>query len=84
MMQGVFNPPKPGKREKKYSSRTFREGDKIMQVKNNYAIEYTTYYSSGTGIYNGDIGILMEVDNEAEKMTVIYDGHLFCFIINFH
>lgn len=74
MMQDSFNPPKGGKREKKYINRQFREGDKVMQIKNNYEITYTTFYEEGSGVYNGDIGVLAEIDNEAEKLTVIFDG----------
>ncbi len=74
MMQDVFNPIRAGKREKKYINRTFREGDKVMQIKNNYEITYTTLYDEGTGVYNGDIGYLEEIDNESEKMTVVFEG----------
>ncbi len=74
MMQDVFNPERSGKREKKYSNRTYREGDKVMQIKNNYEIAYTTYYEEGTGIYNGDIGYLEEIDIESEKIKVVFDG----------
>jgi len=73
MMQDVFNPAKAGKREKKYSSRTFREGDKVMQIKNNYEITYMSFYEEGTGIYNGDIGYLEEIDTESEKFKVVFD-----------
>ncbi len=74
MMQNAFNPEKPGKHEKKYSNRTFREGDKVMQIKNNYEIIYTCYYGEGTGIYNGDIGFLEEIDFTSEKITVVFDN----------
>ncbi|MBN2557313.1 MAG: ATP-dependent RecD-like DNA helicase [Clostridia bacterium] len=74
MMQDVFNPGKPGKSEKKYISRIFREGDKVMQIKNNYEIEYTAYSGIGKGVYNGDIGILAEVDAQSEMLRVVYDG----------
>ena len=74
MMQDAFNPIRAGKREKKYINRTFREGDKVMQIKNNYEITYTTFYEEGTGVYNGDIGYLKEIDNESEKMTVVFEG----------
>ncbi|MDX1357605.1 MAG: AAA family ATPase, partial [Clostridia bacterium] len=74
MMQDVFNPAGGGKRERKYPTRVLREGDKVMQIKNNYGITYTTFYEEGTGIYNGDIGRLDEIDSEAEKLKVIFDG----------
>ena len=74
MMQDVFNPIRAGKREKKYINRTYREGDKVMQIKNNYEITYTTLYDEGTGVYNGDIGYLEEIDNESERMTVVFEG----------
>lgn len=74
MMQEVFNPAWPGKKEKQYTFRTFREGDKVMQIKNNYEIAYSTYYEDGTGIYNGDIGYLTDIDNELNKITVVFEG----------
>lgn len=74
MMQDAFNPQRAGKREKKYINRTYREGDKVMQIKNNYEITYTTFYDEGTGVYNGDIGYLEEIDSESEKLTVVFDG----------
>lgn len=73
-MQDVFNPSGKGKREKHFMNRKYREGDKVMQIKNNYEITYTTYYEEGTGIYNGDIGYLDEIDTESEKFKVVFDG----------
>lgn len=74
LMQGVFNPAWDGKKEKQYTYRTYREGDKVMQIKNNYEIEYFSYSDQGTGVYNGDIGYLTEIDNVLNKMTVVFEG----------
>lgn len=74
MMQEVFNPAWDGKKEKKYAYRTYREGDKVMQIKNNYEIVYSSFLEDGTGVYNGDIGYLTEIDNESGKMTVVFEG----------
>lgn len=74
MMQSVFNPEHPDKHQKKYINRVFREGDKVMQIRNNYEMSYTTPEGDGKGIYNGDIGILTGVDMQAEIFKVVFDG----------
>lgn len=74
MMQDVFNPAGSGKKEKKYTYRTYREGDKVMQIRNNYEIAYSSFLDDGTGVYNGDIGYLADIDNEENKMIVVFEG----------
>ena len=62
ILQEYLNPPKPGKQEKEYGDHLFREGDKVMQIKNNYQLEWeiTTRYGmtidKGIGVFNGDMG----------------------------
>ena len=79
VLQQYLNPADPGKKEKETSSGLFREGDKVMQIKNNYqqAWEIKSRYGiaveAGTGIYNGDIGIIREINLFAENMTIEFD-----------
>ncbi|MBR0366560.1 MAG: ATP-dependent RecD-like DNA helicase [Clostridia bacterium] len=73
-LQNVINPPKPGKPEFKYGNTVFREGDKVMQVKNNYDIEYTdSTGAKGMGIYNGDMGIIESIHDEDRYMLITFD-----------
>ncbi len=72
-LQKALNPPSKDKSERSFMSRILREGDKVMQVKNNYDIAWERVSSSeeGVGIYNGDIGYISEID--AQMVTVIFD-----------
>ena len=79
ILQRYLNPPEPSKREKEYGDMIFREGDKVMQTKNNYQLEWeiTTKFGltvdKGMGIFNGDMGIITEINDFAETMTVEFD-----------
>lgn len=79
ILQEFLNPPDKGKLEKESGGVTFRVGDKVMQIKNNYNIEwevrnkYGIPVDKGTGIYNGDIGIIREINSFAEMVTVEFD-----------
>lgn len=74
-MQEVFNPPNKSKNEKKRYDTVFREGDKVMQTRNNYDIEWNrTDGFLGTGIFNGDIGFIQKIDEDAANMLIIFDG----------
>lgn len=79
ILQEYLNPPSPDKREKEYGGGRFREGDKVMQIKNNYQIEweirgkYGIAVEKGTGIFNGDMGIVREINTFGELMTVEFD-----------
>ena len=79
VLQMYLNPPDASKREKEYGSTIFREGDKVMQVKNNYQLEweirskYGLMIDKGTGIFNGDMGIIEEINDFAETMTISFD-----------
>lgn len=74
-LQEVLNPPSPEKREKKYGEFLFREGDRVMQIRNNYDILWKRAdgVGSGTGIFNGDIGKITAIDHQQELVTVIFD-----------
>lgn len=79
-IQNTINPPDNKKDEIKYRDMIFRLGDKVMQTKNNYQVEWKAYtidrieYDNGLGIYNGDIGFIKEVDTYNNTLTVDYEG----------
>ena len=79
ILQEYLNPPEPGKAEKEYGDHKFRVGDKVMQIKNNYQLEWeiTTKYGltvdKGMGIFNGDMGIVTEINTYTETLEVEYD-----------
>lgn len=79
ILQRYLNPPEQGKREKEHGDILFREGDKVMQTKNNYQLEWEIKsrfglcIDKGMGIFNGDMGIIREINDFAETMTVEFD-----------
>ncbi|MEE0419990.1 MAG: ATP-dependent RecD-like DNA helicase [Lachnospiraceae bacterium] len=79
ILQEYLNPPDKNKREKEYGGGLFREGDKVMQIKNNYNIAweirgmYGLALEKGEGIFNGDLGIIREINTFAELMTIEFD-----------
>lgn len=79
ILQEYLNPAGPDKQEKEYNDRLFREGDKVMQIKNNYQLEWeiTTRYGmtidKGLGVFNGDMGIITKINTYEETITVEYD-----------
>ena len=81
ILQEYLNPPDPKKREREYGEGLFREGDKVMQIRNNYQIEweilskYGIPVDKGLGVFNGDMGIIREINHYAETLTVEYDEH---------
>ncbi len=76
MLQKALNPPSKNKREYKNGSRIFREGDKVMQIKNNYDIEWQRDKEEGVGIFNGDIGILREINYSDERIIISFDDRI--------
>ncbi len=74
ILQEKLNPHSEAKKEKKAHGVIFREGDKVMQIKNNYDIEWEKEDSYGQGIFNGDIGVIEEIDTSSEKMLISFDG----------
>ena len=75
LLQAALNPPSPEKKERKYGEFTFREGDRVMQIRNNYDIIWKRRegIGVGTGIFNGDIGVIRSIDMAAELLTVDFD-----------
>ena len=76
LLQSQLNPPHPTKKERKFGEFSFREGDRVMQIRNNYDIMWKTTDSAtiGTGIFNGDIGTVTAIDFNEETLTVVFDG----------
>ena len=79
ILQHYLNPPDAKKAEKEHGSRVFRVGDKVMQIKNNYQLEweiatkYGLVIDSGVGVFNGDIGRVISIDTYAEKIKVEFE-----------
>ena len=75
LLQASLNPPAPGKRERHFGDVIFREGDRVMQIRNNYDILWTKTDGSavGTGVFNGDIGIIEKIDPDMEVMRIVFD-----------
>ncbi len=80
-LQDVLNPPAPEKRERRIGDKLFREGDRVMQIRNNYDVlwfsrrpEEGVSGAAGSGVYNGDVGYLESIDEEAELAWVDFDG----------
>ncbi|MBE5803287.1 MAG: ATP-dependent RecD-like DNA helicase [Clostridiales bacterium] len=77
MLQAALNPPAPHKTSLHYGETIFRLGDKVMQTKNDYQIEWRreTYsgWEDGAGVFNGDVGFVTEVDEEEHSLTVLFD-----------
>jgi exodeoxyribonuclease V alpha subunit len=78
-LQAVLNPPAPHKAEKIFGDRVFREGDKVMQIKNNYGLAWRRLSdgASGEGIFNGDVGFVKGIDAENGLLTVAFDENRF-------
>ncbi len=81
LLQEAVNPPAKGKNEYKNMARTFREGDKVMQIKNNYDIVWERRdargkVEQGEGIFNGDIGTLLSIDRRAAVMKIDFGGRV--------
>lgn len=78
-LQQYLNPPDPSKAEKEYGNGLFREGDKVMQIKNNYQLEWEAAghcqlpKEHGVGVFNGDMGVILEINTYTEQMTVEFD-----------
>ncbi len=75
-LQAALNPPAAGKNEKRFGEFLFREGDKVMQTRNNYDIIWRKGEIIGTGIFNGDIGQLVRINNQERTLEIDFDGRL--------
>ena len=75
LLQDALNPAGGGKKERQSGEFTFREGDRVMQIRNNYDIMWKKCDGSavGTGMFNGDIGTITRIDPQQEVLTVVFD-----------
>ena len=79
ILQQYLNPPDRNKAEKEYGQGLFREGDKVMQIRNNYQLEweirskYGIPVDRGMGVFNGDMGVIRSIETFSETMTVEFD-----------
>ena len=75
MLQAALNPPVPDKKERTFGEFIFREGDRVMQIRNNYDIMWKKTDGSqvGMGIFNGDVGTITRIDPGVETMTIVFD-----------
>ena len=79
VLQKALNPPAADKNEKSIGGRIFREGDKVMQIRNNYQIGWKRRrdLAEGQGIFNGDVGLIRRIDSEYGRVTVVFDDERF-------
>ena len=75
LLQASLNPPSPDKKERPFGEFIFREGDRVMQIRNNYDIIWKKCDGSavGTGIFNGDVGTITAIDPSTETLTILFD-----------
>ena len=75
-LQAALNPPAAGKKEKPHGHSVFREGDKVMQTKNDYGLTWVDIKTleSGDGVFNGDIGFIRSISEDEGIVSVLYDG----------
>lgn len=78
VLQEALNPALDGKREKQFGNFVFREGDRVMQIRNNYDILWKTKdgKNAGAGIFNGDIGKIRSIDFSMEQMEILFDDRI--------
>lgn len=76
-LQSILNPPSKDKKERKFKDSIFREGDKVMQTKNNYSLKWNRINgygdNEGVGIFNGDMGFIESISEENRTVTVVFD-----------
>ena len=78
LLQAALNPPGPDKKERAFGDYLFREGDRVMQIRNNYDILWKKNDGSmvGAGIFNGDVGIIQSIDTGSETLSVLFDDRV--------
>ncbi len=73
-LQAALNPPSPQKRQKQWGDVTFRVGDRVMQTKNNYDVLWEKDDgTAGSGIFNGDVGVIQDIDSSGELIVLRFD-----------
>ena len=81
VLQGVLNPPNPTKKEKFFGENCFRVGDRVMQIRNNYDILWkrTDGSGAGMGVFNGDIGTIVEIEPREDIIRIRFDDREVCY-----
>ena len=73
-LQAALNPPRPDKKERRFGELTFREGDRVMQTRNDYDVVWQKADgTAGTGIFNGDVGRIAKIDPSGELLEIVFD-----------
>ena len=73
VLQAALNPPRAGKREHRVREGVFREGDRVMQIRNNYDLMWERGEETGLGVFNGDIGMIERIDPVSQSVEVVFD-----------
>ena len=76
LLQNCLNPSGKKKKEFRFRDFVFREGDKVMQIRNNYETEWKKDGIDGIGVFNGDVGVIRSIDPQEEQMTIDFDGRI--------
>lgn len=83
ILQAALNPPSAQKREHRFRELVYREGDRVMQTKNDYEVEWEkTDGTLGNGIFNGDVGVIERINERAENMEIRFDDRLVVYEFN--
>ena len=82
-LQSALNPPGPGKRERLWSDLVFREGDRVMQTRNDYDVVWQREDgTAGTGVFNGDVGQILQIDPSGELLTIAFDDRVAAYTVD--
>lgn len=80
LLQSVLNPPHEEKKEQRYGEKCYRVGDKVMQIRNNYDLQWKRETlageTEGAGVFNGDIGVITDIDRRAETFSIVFDDRV--------
>ncbi|MBQ9779071.1 MAG: ATP-binding domain-containing protein, partial [Clostridia bacterium] len=76
LLQQALNPPAGNKREYRVRELVFREGDRVMQIRNNYDLVWERGEETGVGVFNGDIGVIERIDPVKQSLSVLFDDRL--------
>jgi exodeoxyribonuclease V alpha subunit len=83
MLQNALNPPEKYKREYRFKDILYREGDKVMQTRNNYDMRWDKNGSGGCGIFNGDIGVIHQINISEKYMEIYFDERVVSYEFSF-
>jgi exodeoxyribonuclease V alpha subunit len=76
ILQNALNPKSSNKREYKFRDKIYREGDRVMQIRNNYDLTWEKQGENGNGVFNGDIGVVQRIDYAEQCMEILFDERL--------